>query len=171
MKKMGPTAAAAAEAPQPVEPAVPVSGKEVCDSFAVFISEHANQQKALYDQMLGSIREMYEAPGESVRGKNRKLAANRVSLVSLTNLGLYLTAHQRLVSSLIADIADGKIGKKSRRASDARPKKAVPEEEAPKKRKLEKEEEVEAPRVAESETKSQKMIDRAASLLRRLENK
>ena len=146
MEKMKTTAAA--EAPQPMEPAVPVTGQEVCDSFAVLISEHANQQKALYDQMLVSIREMYEAPEESVRGKNKKLAANRVSLVSLTNLGLYLTAHQRLVSSLIADIADGKIGRKSRKVSDGRSKKG----EEVKKRKLEEEEEeVKAPVEAKSQ--------------------
>jgi hypothetical protein len=165
------------EASRQTEVVVPVSAKEVSESFQVLVNGHSEQQRALYDQMVSSIRQMYEFPGESARGTSKKLAANRVSLMSLTNLAMYLTAHQRLVSSLVADIADGKIGKKSRKAKDRKTKgeetkkrkleerdAAVPVQTEEKKRKLEE-------AVTKTEAKSMTMADRAASLLRRLESK
>lgn len=169
-------AAAAAAAPA----AVPlVSVGEILNSFEAFIAEHGNQQRALYDQMMCTIREMYAVanPADdkgtsagSLRKTKKKLTANRVSLASLNNLALYLTAHQRLVSSLIGDIADGKIGKTSRKVAISKRKIVA------KKRKVESDGgggggEAPGEIVEEGIAKSQKMIDKAEKLLRRLEGK
>lgn len=154
--------------------AVPlVSTGEILNSFEAFIAEHGNQQKALYDQMMCSIREMYAGASHDDRGASsslrktkKKLVGNRVSLASLNNLTLFLTAHQRLVSSLIGDIADGKIGKTSRKVAHSKKKILA------KKRRVESggnESPVEI--VVEGMAKSQEMIDKAEKLLRRLEGK
>lgn len=102
---------------------VQVTTEEMVDSFKAFASEHDSQQKWLYDQMMNCVREMYAAPvaeGMNLRKTKKKLAANRVSVATLNNLILYMSAHHRLVSSLVADIADGKIGKTSRRVANSR---------------------------------------------------
>lgn len=86
---------------------------EVCEivkSFEVFANEHATQQKVLQDQLMTCVKGMFSNTDSSV-GSKKKMSYNRVSLGTVNSLMLYLTAQQRLVTSLMCDIAEGRIGK------------------------------------------------------------
>lgn len=91
-----------------------VESCEVVKSFETFLDEHSLQQKALHDQMMASVRDMF-ARGTGAAVKKGKAPSNRVSLGTVNSLVMYLSANQRLVTSLICDIAEGRIGKATRR--------------------------------------------------------
>lgn len=103
-----------------------IETSEVVKSFEVFLDEHAVQQKVLHDQMMASVRDMCAPPGvtngTTAAGpaalgttKKAKVPSNKVSLGTVNSLVLYMSAQQRLVTSLICDIAEGRIGKGTRR--------------------------------------------------------
>ena len=87
---------------------------EIVKSFEVFANEQAAQQKALHDQMMTCVKSMF-SNADNTGGTRKKINSNRVSLGTVNSLNLYLSAHQRLVTSLICDIAEGRIGKNCRK--------------------------------------------------------
>jgi hypothetical protein len=100
-----------------------VTGDEVRKAFGAFASSHEDQQRNLFDEMLHSVAEMYEVSSDkpvSLRQGTKKLSANRVSVATLYSLTMYMSAHQRLLTSLINDVAEGKIGKTSRRVANSK---------------------------------------------------
>lgn len=91
-----------------------IETNEVVKSFEAFLDEHVAQQKMLQDQMMASVRNMCYLPVNGT--KKVKQTSNRVALGTINNLLLFMSAHQRLVSSLVCDIAEGRIGKANRKA-------------------------------------------------------
>ena len=93
-----------------------VTNQEALDSFEAFLSMHSEQHKAIYAQMMECIKGMFaeqqqQHSGSSSGAKKRSVSANRIFLGTVNCLAMYTMAHQRLLTSLIQDIADGRIGK------------------------------------------------------------
>lgn len=77
-----------------------------------FLIEQHGLRRDLHNQMMLSLREMVNA---DLEGHSKLKHPARASIASISNLSLYLTAHHRLLSSFLRDIADAKIYKMSRK--------------------------------------------------------
>ena len=80
---------------------------EVIDAFECYVADHLDHQQAMYIQMMAAVRNMYARAPYSTPADQ----LNRISLATLNNLVHHLTSHQRLVTSLICDVAEGRINK------------------------------------------------------------
>ena len=98
---------------------------EALQAFEAFVTHHSEQQKALYNQMVVCIKEMFEEPSTVSSGaaaKKNRATLSRFSMATMNNLALYITSHQRFLSSLIGDVANGRIGKASRKVNASKKK-------------------------------------------------
>jgi len=68
--------------------------------MAETIVDHSSKQQELFEEMMAIITDP---------------EARRFSKSSITNINFYITAHQKLMSSLIRDIESGRIGKRPRK--------------------------------------------------------
>lgn len=91
---------------------------ESMELVEVFMSEQDSQRRALNNEMMATLKEMV-----NIDNLSKKKNATRASIASISNLALYLTAHTRLMSSFMRDIADGKIYKTSRKMKKRNTKK------------------------------------------------
>jgi len=95
------------------------NSNEAVKAFQVFTSHHSRQQKALYDQMTLCVKELLQPDARFTNpnsaASRRKRTANRISMATMNSLALYITAHHSLLGCLVQDIADGRIGKLSRK--------------------------------------------------------
>ena len=89
---------------------------EMFQTFETSLNDHRAEQNILHDRMLASVRDMFTPLPPGVK-QTKSNIGNKISLGTLNNLVVYLSAHQRLVTSLLCDIAEGRIGKVSRRKS------------------------------------------------------
>lgn len=79
-----------------------------------FLYEQHALRRNLHEHMMVSLREMVKADLLQ-QGQSKLKNPARTSIASIGNISLYLTAHHRMMSSLLRDIADGKIYKMSRK--------------------------------------------------------